>query len=363
MTTTKRRIARWSMLLIATLIAGLLGACQPATTTRPADSAPASQETQLSTAESYRIGIVQIIEHPALDAARDGFIDGLAALGLKDGEQVSFRIESAQGELANATTIANQFNNDKLDLILAIATPAAQAVANVIKDVPVLVTAVTDPAAAGIAESNEAPGRNVSGTSDLNPVQEQFALLKQLVPDAKRVAIMYASNEANSVVQGDLATKEAEALGLESEHVTASSSNELQQVVQSVLGKFDAIYVPTDNLFAANMTLVGLTAAEAKMPIIAGEENMMRNGGLATVSLDYYRLGEQTAAMAKRILIDGAKPAEMPIEYQTDPQLVLNLDYAERIGFTFPEELLAKAETYASADASEGSESESSASD
>ncbi|MDD2214621.1 MAG: ABC transporter substrate-binding protein [Oscillospiraceae bacterium] len=318
----------------------------------PSDSSSAETTAEASTSasgtvelvdQSFKIGIMQLVEHNALDAAKQGFVDGLAALGIVEGQNLTIDFENAQNDQSNAQTIAQQFAADTdIDLVLAIATPVAQAAVNAITDRPILVTAVTDPAASGLVESNDAPGGNLTGTSDLNPVKEQMQLLTELVPDAKTVGIMYSSSEANSEVQAKLAETEAQALGLETEIFTASASNEIQQVVESAVGKVDALYIPTDNTFASSMAIVGQVAEEAKLPVIAGEENMMEAGALATVSLDYYKLGQQTADMAYEILVNGKDPATMPIEYQSDPVLAINQDFADAIGLTIPDSILAE---------------------
>ncbi|MEG1630776.1 MAG: ABC transporter substrate-binding protein [Hydrogenoanaerobacterium sp.] len=290
-----------------------------------------------------KIGVVQLVEHTALDASYKGFIDGLAEAGYEDGKTVTIDYQNAQGEQANCVTIADKFVNDKCNLILAIATPAAQAVANKTKDIPILVTAVTDPASAKLVATNEAPGGNVSGTSDLNPIKEQMALLMQLVPTAKKVGFLYCSSEANSAFQVELARAELKAAGIESQDFTVSNSNELQQVTQSMVGKVDAVYIPTDNMLSAGMTTVASVTTAAKLPVIVGEGAQVENGGLATCGINYYNLGKQTAAMAVRILKDGAKPAEMPIEYLDKTELIINKAVAEAVGITVPQELAGKA--------------------
>ena len=295
-----------------------------------------------------KIGIVQLVEHPALDASYEGFVAALKAAGYVDGDNITLDYQNGQNEQANCQTIATQFANDKMNLILAIATPAAQAAANVIKDIPILVTAVTDPADAKLVDSNELPGGNVSGTSDLTPVKEQFDLMVKLVPSVKKVAILYTSSETNSVFQANLAKEAAAALGIETIEATVSSSNEIQQVTESVVGQCDAIYIPTDNTFANAMANVTMVAEPAKIPVIVGEVGMVTGGGLATVGLDYYKLGYQTGEMAVRILKDGAKPAEMPIEYLKDVSISINTEMAESIGITIPADLVA-ANTYTAA--------------
>ncbi len=286
-----------------------------------------------------RIGIVQLVEHPALDASYKGFVDALAAAGYVDGQNITLDYNNAQGEQANCQTIAQKLVNDNDSLILAIATPAAQAVANLTDSIPILVTAVTDPESAKLVKSNKMPGTNVSGTSDLTPVAQQIKLLKKLVPDAKTVGLLYCSNEQNSIFQINIAKETCEQLGLKYVEATVSSSNEVQQVTQSLIGKVDAIYTPTDNMIASGMATVGMVANEAKIPVICGEENMVKNGGLATYGINYYELGKQTGEMAIDILKNGKKPADMPIQYQDKCTLKVNDETAKTLGISIPSDL------------------------
>lgn len=286
-----------------------------------------------------KIGVVQLVEHDALDAAYKGFKEGLEDAGYKDGDKIKIEYKNAQNEQSNCQTIAQQFVTDKCDLVLAIATPAAQAMANESKDIPILVTAVTDPASSKLVKSNKKPGGNVSGTSDLTPVAKQMSLLKELVPSAKKVAMLYCSAEANSKFQVDLAKKEAKKLGLTSVDATVSESSEIRQVVESLKGKVDAIYAPTDNTIAAGINTVSMVANEAKLPLIVGEEGMCVGGGLATYGLNYYELGKQTAAQAVKILEGKAETKDMPIEYQENADLIINKDTAKTLGIEIPKKL------------------------
>lgn len=284
-----------------------------------------------------KVGIIQLVEHSALDATYQGFVDGLAEAGYVDGENIAVDYQNAQGEQANCVTIANKFVNDKDDLILAIATPAAQAVAQLTDTIPILITAVTDPATAKLVESNEHPGRNVTGTSDLTPVAAQIDLLTQILPEAQTVGLMYCSSEQNSVFQIQMAKDACEKAGLRYVEGSVSNSNEIQQVTQSLVGKVDAIYIPTDNMLAAGMQLVAQVANENRIPTIVGEDGMVRNGGMVTYGINYYELGKQTAAQAVRVLRDGASPADMPIEYLEKCDLSYNEDSLAAVGVTLPE--------------------------
>ena len=286
-----------------------------------------------------KIGVIQLVEHSALDANYKGFVDGLKEAGYVDAANIKIDYHNAQGEQANCVTIAEKLINDRDDLIFAIATPAAQAVANLTKDIPILVSSVTDPASAMLVNSNEAPGGNVSGTSDLTPCAIQMELLKKLVPSAKTVGMLFCSSEQNSYFQIALAEKACDDLGLKYIEATVSNSNEIYQVVQNLCSKVDVIYSPTDNMIASGMSLVAQIANEKKIPVICGEEGMVNAGGLATYGINYYELGKQTAKMAVRILKDGAKPSDMPIEYLEKCDLKINQETADILGITIPEDL------------------------
>lgn len=290
----------------------------------------------------YRIGIMQIVEHPSLDAARQGFIDALSELGYKDGQNVRYEIRSAQGELAIAQTIAQRFVAEQVDLILAIATPTAQAAAQATRTIPILITAVTDPVAARLVQSLERPGTNVTGTSDMTPVAAQLELLKKLVPSARRVGVVYNPGEVNSQVQAGLTRQAATRLGLEIVEASASSSTEVLTAAQSIARRVDAFYVFTDNTVVSALESVIKVAEQARKPLIVGEGDSVRRGGLASVAIDYYQLGRQTGRMAARVL-EGASPAEMPVQFQEQARLIINLQAAARMGVTVPEALLKEA--------------------
>ncbi|MDF2485435.1 MAG: hypothetical protein K0R46_1603 [Herbinix sp.] len=294
--------------------------------------------------EVFRIGVNQFITHAALDASYQGFVDALADAGYIDGENIKLDLQNAQGDQATASTIATKLVNDNNDLILAIATPSAQAVANATKDIPILITAVTDPAGSGLVASNEAPGGNVSGTSDLTPIKNQIDLLMKLVPTAKNIAILYCSSESNSKIQAEIAVAAAAEVGLTTVEATVSNSNEIQQVVQSLVGKVDAIYAPTDNIIAAGMPTVALVANDNGIPVICGESGMVDQGGLATNGIDYYKLGWLTGVQAVKIIKGEATTDKMPIEYLPDDQytIQINKEVAAQLGITIPADLQAE---------------------
>lgn len=293
--------------------------------------------------ETIKIGIIQIAEHPALDGAREGFIEALKEQGFVDGQNIKIDYQNAQGDMSVAKTIADKFVTDKVDLVLAIATPTAQAMANATKEIPILITAVTDPVDAGLAESMDKPGENITGTTDLTPVKEQMVLLQKIAPKIKKVGIIYNAGEANSVVQVNLAKKAAQELGLTLFEGTVSNVSEVNQVAQSLAKKVEALYVPTDNTVASAIQAVLQVTEQQKLPLICGEEAHVEQGGLATQGINYFKLGKQTGEMAVEI-INGKKPAEMAIQAQKDTELVINLKAAERIGLTIPQEVLDQAD-------------------
>lgn len=289
--------------------------------------------------EAYSIGIIQLVEHVALDSAREGFIDALKDNGYVDGQNVTIDVQNAQGDQSNLSTISDRFVSNKADLILAIATPAVQAIAGKTTEIPILGTAVTDYVVAKLVDSNEAPGGNVSGTTDMNPVKEQIDLLVKLVPDAKTVGVLYNSSEDNSILQAKMAKDAIEALGLSYVEVTVTNTNEVQQATQSIVERCDAIYIPTDNTFASSMPVVHGVTSQSKTPVICGESGMVRSGGLATLGINYYDLGYQTGLMAIKILKGEAEPATMPIESASGFDFAINGKVAEEIGLEIPDDL------------------------
>ena len=278
------------------------------------DDAPAAGSTAASgDGTTYKIGVLQLTEHTALDAANDGFVKAL------DDSGISYEIEqqNAQNDQSACQTIAQTLVNDGCDLILAIATPAAQAVAGVTSDIPIIGTAITDFAESGLVDSNDEPGGNLTGTSDMNPVSDQMDLLQQLLPDAQTVGLLYCTAEANSVIQIEMAEEALDGLGIAHERYTVSSSNEIQQVVESMVGNVDAVYTPTDNTIAAGMTTVAMVANENGLPTI-----------------NYEELGYRAGEMAVEILTEGADPATMAIETMSvdECDLVYNQETADELG-------------------------------
>ena len=294
------------------------------------DTAESGSTSASGDGKTYKIGVLQLTEHSALDAANDGFVRALDESG------ISYDIEqqNAQNDQSACQTIASTLVNDGCDLILAIATPAAQAVAGATSDIPIIGTAITDFAASGLVDDNDAPGGNLTGTSDMNPVSDQIDLLVQLVPDAKTVGLLYCTAESNSDIQVALAEEALDELGIAHERYIASSSNEIQQVSESMVGKVDAVYIPTDNTISAGISTVTMVTNENNLPTVVGEVGMVEGGALASVSINYEELGYRAGEMAVQILTEGADPAEMPIEQMTADEcdLVYNQETADTLG-------------------------------
>ncbi len=262
----------------------------------------------------YVIGICQLVEHDALDAATEGF--KTAVIDELGKDNVVFDFQNAQNDSQTCATIANQFVSDKVDLIMANATPALQAAAAATGDIPILGTSITEYGVAlQIDNFNGTVGGNVSGTSDLAPLNEQAAMLKEWFPDAKKVGIIYCSAEANSQYQVDVISAELKELGIESEIYAFSDSNDLAAVCTKAAQSSDVIYVPTDNTVASNAGIINNICSEEKVPVIAGEEGICKGCGVATLSISYYDLGYTTGQMAAKILKGEADISTMSIEY------------------------------------------------
>lgn len=345
--------------MAAVLAAASLAACgsssssTAATTAAPAETkaaettaaADAAQETEAADAassdEKFTVGICQLVQHNALDAATKGFIDVLKE---KYGDNVVIDEQNAQGDSATCTTIINGFVSNEYDLILANATPALQAAMNATQDIPILGTSVTDYGTALAMDGFDASkgtGINVSGTSDLAPLDQQEDMILELVPDVKKVSILYCSAEANSQYQASQIEKYLQEDGIEYTEFTFSDSNDLQSVVQSAISDCDALYIPTDNTAASNMTVVNNITQPAGIPIICGEENMMKSGALATLSISYEDLGRATGEQAIEILSNGADIKTMPIAYAAATTKEYNKSYADAIGITIPDDYTA----------------------
>ncbi|UBH07326.1 hypothetical protein K8P10_002837 [Leucobacter sp. Psy1] len=314
-----------------------LSAAAALTLTSCANGNDAGDEGAGGEGESYSIGISQFAPHPALDAASEGFKAAFEEAGL----EVEFDEQNAQGEQATAVTIAESFANEDLDLALAIATPAAQALASSVSTYPVLFTAVTDAVEADLVDSNEEPGGNITGTSDAVPpeaLEGQFDLITEMVPDAKKVGIVYASGEVNSEVQVEQATEVAADRDLEIVTQTVTTANDIAQATEA-LGDVDAIYVPTDNMVVNGIAALVQVAEQKQIPVIAAEAGTVEGGAIATMGIDYEALGKQTGEMAIAIL-EGGDPATTPVEMAATLANTVNPAAAERMGVEIPDSVM-----------------------
>ncbi|MFZ4844008.1 ABC transporter substrate binding protein [Enterococcus casseliflavus] len=278
------------------------------------------------------VGVLQLVEHGSLNAAYEGFKEGLAEAGYTEGENLTIEYQNAQNSQDNLKSMSERLVNASPDLLLGIATPAAVSLANETTDTPIVVTAVTDLVGAKLADSNEEPGRNITGTSDMVPIEQQINLLLSIVPDAKTIGIMYNAGEANSKIQADLAEEALKAADVDVKVLTANTTNDVQQVTTSLAKDVDGIYVPTDNTFASAAAIVGEVAKETKTPIVAGSVEQVDDGALATYGIDYKSLGIQTGKLAAKILDGDAEPATTPVETADNLELVVNEEMAAALG-------------------------------
>lgn len=278
------------------------------------------------------VGVLQVVQHPSLDKAYEGFKKGLKEEGYVEGKNLKIDYQNAQNSQDNLKSMSEKLVNEKSDLILGIATPAAQSVANATQDIPTVVTAVTDLKAAKLVNSDAKPGKNVTGTTDMVSIDKQIKLLLSIVPKAKTIGVMYNAGEANSKIQADLAIKALKKAGVKVLVKTANTTNDVQQVTETLAGKVQGIYVPTDNTFASASSIIGKVVKEKKIPLVAGSTDQVKTGGLASIGIDYEALGEQTGKMAAKILAGKAKPANMPVEKANELKLVVNHKMAKALG-------------------------------
>ena len=289
--------------------------------------------------DSFNVGICQLVQHPALDAATEGF---KAALADKLGDKVVISEQNASGDSATCSVICNQFVSDGVDLIMANATPALQAACACTNTIPILGTSITDYGTAlGIDNWTGKTGINVSGTSDLAPLDGQVEILKELFPDAKKVGIVFCSGEANSRYQADVVTGLLKDAGIEVSEFTFADSNDVSAVTASACADCDVLYIPTDNTAASCAEAINNVALNAKTPIIAGEENACAGFGVATLSISYFDLGYATGEMAAEILTSGAKPAEMDIRFAPNFEKKFNADICAALGVEVPADFAA----------------------
>jgi putative ABC transport system substrate-binding protein len=320
-------------LVLVLAVAGVVAGCGGDSDTESSASPSAD------TTKAYKIGITQIVSHPALDAAVEGFKEALSEKGFTN---VTYDEQNAEGDMATTASIAQKFATAGLDLILGVATPTTQAVVKADKTTPIVFTAVTDPVGAGLVEDAEAPGANVTGVSDLQPVEPILELAKTFNPDAKAVGIVYNAGESNSVYIVEQAKEAATAMGLELVEATASNSSEVQAAAKSLVGRVDAITVIGDNTAVTALEAIVKICNENKIPLLAGDTDSVKRGAAAGYGFDYKDLGMQAGYQAAMIL-GGTPIADIPVEYAKDLQLSINEKAAQAQGVTIPEDMVAEA--------------------
>ncbi|GAT17894.1 tryptophan ABC transporter substrate-binding protein [Secundilactobacillus silagei] len=289
------------------------------------------------------VGILQLMSHPALDAIHHGIIHGLEEKGYHPGKNIKIDFQNAQNDQSNLMTMSNRFVNEDADATIGIATPSAQALANATSKIPIVLGAVTDPKGAGLVKNNNAPGHNITGVSDQAPLKEQLGLIKQVMPKMKTLGIFYTSSDDSAAAQ----YKQFKVLCAQ-EHVklkaySISNTNDVDQVSQQMVQNVDAVYVPTDNTVASAMQTLVKNSNAAKVPVFPAVDTMVKSGGLATYSINQYKLGVLTGRMTADIL-KGKKPATTPIKFIRHGDLILNMKEAQKLGITFPSSLVKEAQ-------------------
>ncbi len=293
-------------------------------------------------AQTYKVAVSQIVEHPALDATRQGLVDGLKTKGYEQGKNLDFVYQTAQGNPAIAVQIAKQFVGENPDVLVGIATPTAQALAASTRTIPVVFTAVTDPLGAKLVKSLEHPGGNVTGLSDLSPVAQHVDLMQELIPDLKAIGVVYNPGEANGVTLVELLKKAAKAKNIEVVEASALKSADVQSAARIIASKVQVMYAPTDNTIASAIDALVGVANQAKIPVVGGSTSFVENGAVASLGFDYYQVGVQTADYVDAIL-KGKKPGDLAVKFAKGSDLFLNVKAAEKLGITFSDEMLKRA--------------------
>ncbi len=334
-------LSRRSLIALATAAGLGLAGCAGSPAATPAATPAGSAGATTASGQVLQIGIAQIVDHPSLNDLRDGFKEGMAAAGYVEGTDVVYEDRNAAGDQATLTSIASAFASK--DLVVAIATPTAQAMVQALPDTPIFFAGVTDPVGADLVASLEAPGGNVTGTSDFPPVADQLKLIKEILPEARTIGLLYSSAETNSHIHADMVKEAAPALGLEVKEATVSNSSEVAQAAES-LTDVDAFFIGTDNTFVSAMESVVQVSEANKIPLVVSDPDSVVRGALAAYAVDYRAQGVQTGTMAAQMLKSGGKAGDIPVERAKDLELSVNPGAAERMGVTLPADVLARAD-------------------
>ncbi|EGR5153246.1 ABC transporter substrate-binding protein [Vibrio cholerae] len=293
-------------------------------------------------AKTAKVAVSQIVEHPALDATRQGLLDGLKAKGYEEGKNLEFDYKTAQGNPAIAVQIARQFVGENPDVLVGIATPTAQALVSATKTIPIVFTAVTDPVGAKLVKQLEQPGKNVTGLSDLSPVEQHVELIKEILPNIKSIGVVYNPGEANAVSLMELLKLSAAKHGIKLVEATALKSADVQSATQAIAEKSDVIYALIDNTVASAIEGMIVAANQAKTPVFGAATSYVERGAIASLGFDYYQIGVQTADYVAAIL-EGKEPGSLDVQVAKGSDLVINKTAAEQLGITIPEAVLARA--------------------
>jgi putative ABC transport system substrate-binding protein len=293
-------------------------------------------------AKTAKVAVSQIVEHPALDATRQGLLDGLQANGYEQGKNLEFDYKTAQGNPAIAVQIARQFVGENPDVLVGIATPTAQALVSATRNIPVVFTAVTDPVGAKLVKALEQPGKNVTGLSDLSPVSQHVELVKELLPEAKTIGVVYNPGEANAVTLVELLKESAAAQGFTVVEATALKSADVKSATEAIASKSDILYAPTDNTVASAIEGMIVAANQANTPVLGGATSYVDKGAVASLGFDYYQVGYQTADYVVAIL-EGKKPGDLDVKVAKGSDLVVNSGAAKKLGITIPQSILDRA--------------------
>lgn len=291
-----------------------------------------------------KVGVLQLLSHPALDQINKGLDDTLAKHGYKNGKNIQIIFQNAQGDQSNLRTISKQFVQDNVDVAVGIATPSVQSLKNATSTIPIVMGAVTDPKGFGIVPSNTHPGGNITGVSDQAPLDDQLKLMKQIMPNMKRLGIIYTSSDMSATTESKKMKKLAQANGLQVSVSSISNINDLEQVSTNLSQKVDAIFIPTDNTIASGMKLLSGIAAKENVPIFPAAETMVKDGGLATMGLSQYELGQKAGEDVVKILQHKAKPADMPVTFIKKGHLIINQKMARKLNITIPQSIVDKAQ-------------------
>ena len=297
------------------------------------------EKQQENRTNSMTVGVLQYISHPSLDEIYQGILTGLKEQGLEEGKNLKVVFQNGQGDQSKLNMMSQQLISEKPDVLIGIATPAAQALANATQEIPIVLGAITDPENAGLVSSNEHPGGNITGVSDQSPVEAQFDLLKLLLPATQRVGILISSAEDNVIVQAERAEAAAKERGLTTKRYVVPSSNEINSIVSNMVREIDTLYIPTDNTIANNMSAVAQIATQAHVPIIPSVASMVEEGGVATIGINQTDLGVQTGRLAADIVLKNKNPGDMPIYVFSEGDLIVNEEQLDSLGITVPKEV------------------------